>query len=922
MNIEQKNTLFVVLLVVAVLLAVGSSAYYLIQRHVSNEIDTDLRRAHRVFTEARRTTYDQMLTAARSISREPGLLAATLTGDRDTVRSMLEDIYPRPGIDLLAVYLDTGPGDAIAEGRKPHFSSPQVLSSPPLRAVVRQSADLGDAAYGNALVFDTLLSLAAIPIESPLGGSLGILVNGTELNQDRIDVLKQLVRADVAIFDNNVVLASTIDGLGSALPGLRYQGADAAALRFSAEGTDYIGHVYGIRSGDGETGVARMVLAHPLDSYWAPYYSLGYSALSVSLLILAVAALLGISISRASLTRPITALVEATRQIASGHLDHTVAVKRNDELGELACSFNGMLSDLSTSQTELERNRRRFHDFAESSSDWLWETDTAGRFTYVSASVSESLALEPELFLGKKLSEIFASDDLSDISKRICSGADDAHSFKDVECIITVPDGTRHYLRMNGIPALEGGEYCGYRGTTRDISKAKQDEQRLTVLVNQDQLTGLSNRRRFLIDLAHEVRRAESLERAGVLMLIDLDHFKLLNDSAGHAIGDQIIVQAAGNLSRLCRAEDLVARMSGDEFAVAFPDMNAEQACEKARQVLEAISAVRALHQGQSLKTTASIGMVRFPEQGRDAVDIMAKADAAMYAAKDAGRGRAEFFDEHKMTRERIGSQLAWKSMILAALDKDTFTLAFQPIAAVVDGTVHHYEALVRIRDDNGVSVSPANFIPMAEQFGIIGRIDKVVIKKAIRHLAALPERFGQTGIAINLSGLSVGQEDILGLIESELKATGVAPGRVTFEVTETAACENINQAVEFISRIRQMGCKISLDDFGVGFSSFSYLKHLKVDTLKIDGSFVRDITSSRDDQLFVKALVDVARGLGIRTIAEFVESAQAFDILRRLGVDYVQGYYVGKPAADFSIERMELPDNVVSDIQAQPIAS
>lgn len=922
MNIEQKNTFFVVALVVAVLLAMGSSAYYLIQRHVSAEIDIDLRRAHRVFSEVRRTTYEQMFTAARSISREPGLLAATLTGDRDTVRSMLEDIYPRPGIDLLAIYLGTGPGDAIAEGRKPHFSSPQVLSSPPLRAVVRQAADLGDAAYGNALVFDTFLSLAAIPIESPLGGSLGILVNGTEFNQERADVLKQLVRADVAIFENNVVLASTIPGLGKEIPELRYQGADNNAISFQSEGTDYIGYIYSIRAGDGETAVASMLLAYPMKNYWAPYYSLGYSALIASLFILAIAALLGISISRASLTRPITALVQATRQVATGHFNHTVSVKRNDELGELACSFNGMLSDLGTSQTELERNRRRFHDFAESSSDWLWETDTKGCFTYVSASVADSLALETDLFIGKTLAEVFTSDDLSDITKRLCSGAENAHSFKDIECIITVPDGTRHYLRMNGIPAMEDGQFSGFRGTTRDISKAKQDEQRLTVLANQDQLTGLSNRRRFLLDLAHEVRRAESLERSGVLMLIDLDHFKLLNDSAGHSIGDQIIVQVAGNLSRLCRAEDIVARMSGDEFAVAFPDMDEDQANDKARQILEAISTVRALHQGQSLTITASIGMVRFPDQGRDAVDIMAKADAAMYTAKDAGRGCAEFFNEQKMTRERIGTQLAWKHMILEALDKDTFMLAFQPIAAVVDGTVHHYESLVRLQDEKGVSVSPANFIPMAEQFGIIGRIDKLVLRKAIRHLAALPDRFAQTGIAINLSGLSVGQADILELIESELKASGVVPGRVTFEVTETAACENINEAIEFISRIRQLGCKISLDDFGVGFSSFSYLKHLKVDTLKIDGSFVRDITSSRDDQLFVKALVDVARGLGIRTIAEFVESAQAFDILRRLGVDYVQGYYVGKPAADFSIERMELPDAVVSDIHAHPKAS
>jgi EAL domain-containing protein (putative c-di-GMP-specific phosphodiesterase class I) len=295
----------------------------------------------------------------------------------------------------------------------------------------------------------------------------------------------------------------------------------------------------------------------------------------------------------------------------------------------------------------------------------------------------------------------------------------------------------------------------------------------------------------------------------------------------------------------------------------------------------------------------------------------MAKVDAAMFAAKAGGRGCAAFFDEQKMARERIGSQLAWKSMLIEALADDSLALVFQPIAAVMDGTVHHHETLVRLRDERGVLVSPDNFIPLAEQFGLIGRIDRAVISKALRHLAALPERYRDSGIAINLSGLSVGQSDVLHFIESELKDSGVAPARVTFEVTETAACENLNDAIEFISRIRQLGCKVSLDDFGVGFSSFSYLKHLKVDTLKIDGSFIRDIASNRDDQILVKALVDVARGLGITTIAEFVESEQAFEIIRRLGVDYVQGYFVGKPVPELSVRRIELPASEALDCQA-----
>jgi len=922
MDIAQKNTLFVVSLLTAVLVALGSSAYYLVRNHVNTEIDTDLRRAQRVFAQAQQSAFEQMLATAGGLSREPPLLAALLTGDRDTVRGVLEDLYLRPGVEVLALYRGVDPGDAVVEGRKPHFSSPYLVSSPPLQAVVHRAAETGGVAYGNALIFDTLLSLVAVPIESPLGGSLGILVSAAELDPERLAAFRQVAHTEAALFANNVVLASTIPGLGVALPDLRYPGPQKRPLRFNADGTEYVGHVYPIRAGDGETRVAHVLLAHTLASYWEPYQFLAVRALLFSLLILLLAALFGIRISRANLTRPITALVEATRQIASGQVGHMADLNRADELGELACSLNGMSADLSASQYELERNRQRFHDFAESSSDWLWETDAGGRFTYVSSSVSAFLALEPEVFIGRRLAEIFPRDNLSDITTRLGDGADNARAFKDVGCIITVPDGARHYLSLNGIPIVEGKQLLGYRGTTRDVSKAKRDERRLILLANQDHLTGLANRRRFLIDLAHEVRRAESLDRAGVLMLIDLDHFKLVNDSAGHSLGDQIIIQAAGNLARLCRTEDLLARISGDEFAAAFPDMTEAQARDKATQILAAVNAVRAVHRGQPLNITASIGMVRFPQHGRDAVDLMAKVDAAMFAAKDRGRGRAEFFEEHNMARERIGSQLAWKNMLLEALEDDSLALVFQPIAAVVDGTVHHYEALVRMRDEKGVLLSPDNFIPMAEQFGIIGRIDRAVISKALRHLAALPERYSQAGIAINLSGLSVGQQDVLQFIESELEASGVAPARVTFEVTETAACENLNEASEFISCIRRLGCKVSLDDFGAGFSSFSYLKHLKVDTLKIDGSFIREIDSSRYDQILVKALVDVARGLGIGTIAEFVESEQAFEILRRLGVDYVQGYFVGKPVADLSVQRIELPRSVAREFHSQPIAS
>ena len=214
-------------------------------------------------------------------------------------------------------------------------------------------------------------------------------------------------------------------------------------------------------------------------------------------------------------------------------------------------------------------------------------------------------------------------------------------------------------------------------------------------------------------------------------------------------------------------------------------------------------------------------------------------------------------------------------------------------------GQVHHYEVLVRIRESNGALIAPGKFIPAAEQFGFIQRVDQQIVRKAIRNLAELPADKSNIGFSINLSGLSVSNGGMYDLIEREVNESGVDPARITFEITETAACEQLNNAIEFIQKIRQLGCRISLDDFGVGFSSFSYLKHLRADIIKIDGSFIRDIHNNNADQLFVKALVDVARGMGMRTIAEFVENEQVFQRVRNLGVDYVQGYYLGKPQLD-----------------------
>jgi diguanylate cyclase (GGDEF)-like protein len=504
--------------------------------------------------------------------------------------------------------------------------------------------------------------------------------------------------------------------------------------------------------------------------------------------------------------------------------------------------------------------------------------------------------MSPDSWLGRTPAEVFPGSNLGEFTKLLRSGSKRQDGFKDIEIWVHARNGDQHCLRLNGVPLLSSDAFKGYRGTARDITKLKQDETRMLVLANQDHLTGVSNRRSFIQDLNHEIRRVERHGQQGMLLLIDVDHLKLVNDTAGHAAGDQIIVQIAGLLKRASREQDLIARISGDEFAVAYSAMDEKQGYEKAAELLASINGLKPKYGGRSLNVSASIGVVSFPRQGKVPVELLAKADAAMSSAKTNGRNRVHCYDETDMMRERMDNQLVWKDRLLDVLEQDALQLVFQPIVSVSGGLIHHYEVLVRMRGKNGVLIPPNKFIPTAEQFGLINQVDQQVVRKAIRFLADLPPESNHVGFSINLSGLSVGSNDLYDRIEREVREAGIDPARVTFEITETAACEQLNNAIDFIQKIRQLGCRISLDDFGVGFSSFSYLKHLRADIIKIDGSFIRDIHNNNADQLFVKALVDVARGMGMHTIAEFVENEQVYDRVRSLGVDYVQGYYLGKP--------------------------
>lgn len=887
MNIEQRNTLFVVGLVALVLGSAALIGYLLIADHVERQLHADLERAEYVHAEAEKRARARLAAAGRSLAAEPALLAAALTDDVPTVASMLDDLLGRAAVDLIAVYIESGQAGV---GRRPHYASPQVLASEPFLGLVRALGRVGEQAATRALVFNEVLRLVAVPVRGPAGGRLGVVVVGEALDEDAVRELAALTRTEVAVLAGNVLLGSTLPAGG--LPLERLAVVTDSDLTFTVGGERYRGRLLPLTA-DRE---AVLLFALSVDAQWAPYRDLARRGGMAAFVILLVAAGLGIAVSRASLTRPLRELAAAVRAIGAGDLEVQVESRREDELGELARAFNRMLASLAGSRAELEASRQRFHDFASASSDWLWETDRNGVLTYVSPGVAESLGYAASDLVGRTFEQVFRGDEVGELMSMLRPARGVPQPFKELEVWLTSADGHRRCLRLNGVPVLQGETFAGFRGTARDITKIKQDESLLMTLANQDPLTGLYNRRRFMADLAHELRRAERTGRTGALMLIDLDHIKLINDTAGHAAGDEVIVQVAGVLRRLSRGEDLAARLSGDEFALAFSGMGPEQAMDKAHEILERIASLKPMFGGRVLGISASVGVVLFPEHGSEPVELLAKADMAMYAAKDAGRNRAHLFSEADHARELMDSQLTWKDRIQQALEQDLLELVYQPIAPAAGGTPTRYEVLVRMRGRDGKTYGPGSFIPTAEQFGLIRQVDRVIVAKAMARLAELQRSGVEVTFSVNLSGLSVGDAGMLEFIRNEIAASGVDQRHLIFELTETAACENLSGAMEFIRGVRQLGCRVSLDDFGVGFSSFSYLRNLRVDGIKIDGSFIREIHRNREDQLFVRAIVDVATGLQIQTTAEYVENAEILAVVRGLGVDYVQGYYVGRP--------------------------
>ena len=442
------------------------------------------------------------------------------------------------------------------------------------------------------------------------------------------------------------------------------------------------------------------------------------------------------------------------------------------------------------------------------------------------------------------------------------------------------------------------GRFLGHLWIYEDVTRERQTADQLVYLAERDALTGLYNRHRFQQELARTMLETDRYQTQCAVMFFDLDEFKTINDSSGHRAGDALLIRVAGEIGTLVRRNEVLARLGGDEFAILLPGVQGNEAEVLADRVVRAIAQIPFRFEGQNLRLTASLGIAYYPGHAADADDLVARADIAMYQAKDAGKNTWRVFRADNEADTEMRSRLSWGERISNALDKGLFQLHFQGVYGAEDGALSHLEALIRMTDERNPDhlIMPSHFIQLAEKSGRILDIDRWVIREVLRRLAENP---AIPSIAVNLSGRSLSEPSLPQFIGNELREGGVNPSRLIVEITETAAVSDLNDAQRMIEALRQLGCGVCLDDFGVGFASFAYLKHLHVDTIKIDGLFIRDLPNDPDNQVFVQAMVSVALGLGKSVVAEYVEDGKTLALLRHFGVDLVQGYHLDRPVAD-----------------------
>lgn len=626
--------------------------------------------------------------------------------------------------------------------------------------------------------------------------------------------------------------------------------------------------------------------------------------------------LLGHSLKRLLQT---VAAIPLLGQGAFAQLRQSVKLRRNrgfhDEIDVLNHTAFSLSQRLEALEKDVDERTRSLHEalrqicqeraFASSLLEHaeviIVTCDRAGRILTVNRYGKALAGYDEETLLGMTLiGSPLLQPDHDDLQFRYLNLLDTHQKHLRHEAALVCADGQQReiswiHTRLEG---QEKGE-SALLSVGLDITERKRNEAKMAFLADHDPLTGCFNRRRFHLELERMLDTATRYGLRGALLYLDLDRFKYVNDTSGHQAGDNLLLLVTDELRKVLRASDLIGRLGGDEFAIAMLDADEGGAIATAERINQRLAGIALPGEDISRRVSASIGIALFPDIGASSGnDLLVNADLAMYQAKDNGRVGWHVFSPQERAKERLREWMTWEEQIKRGMAEDRFELFFQPVMRISDSDVSRYEVLLRLRMEDGRLASPGQFLEIAERSGLIRDLDRWVVRAALQRLAGLAPEHANVSLSVNLSALSIADGKLLDDFATFFSDTGADPRQVVFEITETAAVADFSQARQFVNEIKALGSSFALDDFGSGFASFYYLKQFPVDFVKIDGAFIRNLPDSVDDQIFVRAMVDIARAYGKQTVAEFVENDAILQMLEEYGVDYAQGYHIGMPSA------------------------
>ncbi|MEL7008314.1 MAG: EAL domain-containing protein [Cyanobacteria bacterium J06588_4] len=549
----------------------------------------------------------------------------------------------------------------------------------------------------------------------------------------------------------------------------------------------------------------------------------------------------------------------------------------------------------------LQENEQRYKDLAQAGANVFWELDKQLKYSYISGSTEDLCGLDPEDLKGNYPPQLHKNNPLLDVDwEKFERLTKTRQPFKNFTFSLQDRDKGVRIFKINGNPLFdEQHNFLGYRGVKQEITAEQNLYQKIAYQAAYDDLTGLLNRREFNQKLEYSVQKAHKYSTESVLCYLDLDRFKIVNDTAGHLVGDRLLSELAKLLEGMIRKEDTLGRLGGDEFGLLLEGCSITEAKQVCEQLIKAINNYRLKWKTVEFDVGVSIGMVGISNNAADAAELLSRADLACYQAKNLGRGRVYVVDNNDRDLDLQQTQMGHVANVSQAIKENRFYLVKQSIVPMGQSLEkrQHYELLLRLKDRQGNLIAPEEFIPVAERYGVITIVDRWVLEATLKsyhqYFAAQRDL-----VSINLSGASINDERFTSFAVELIKKSAVPGDCLCFEITETAAISQISHAQKFMAAMKELGVKFALDDFGSGLSSFSYLKNLPIDYLKIDGSLVKAIPDEEYDRAIVASINEVAHLMGIKTIAEFVETDRILDHIGELSIDYAQGYVTGKPIA------------------------